>query len=279
MNLTTIKASLVHLFTAGLLTAGLVTLGSCTTSETGNKNTKNAKNQYTEEEIAKFNNLTDIEVLMNTLSELDKIDNFYIKTTGKTTTKAGFIPYNQNTETTLYSINRNMYNNISSTSAFVNHYHTSYTIGNQVYFYDSEDKKTLKTTDLKYKETFGKLPTYSTVFNYIITEADIISSSRVVNADKLEFKFNLNTTTTTKELKKQMKVFGGLSSYPTFEVVMLTIVIDANFRLISFYNHEEYLTNKAPLGDIHCIQDLSSTTYYEDYELPDYKGFLKRANG
>ena len=171
-----------------------------------------------------------------------------------------------------------MYNNISSTSAFVNHYHTSYTIGNQVYFYDSEDKKTLKTTDLKYKETFGKLPTYSTVFNYIITEADIISSSRVVNADKLEFKFNLNTTTTTEELKKQMKVFGGLSSYPTFEVVMLTIVIDANFRLISFDNHEEYLTNKAPLGDIHCIQDLSSTTYYEDYELPDYKGFLKRAN-
>lgn len=279
MNLTTIKTSLVHLFTAGLLTAGLVTLGSCTTSETGNKNTKNAKNQYTEEEIAKFNNLTDIEVLMNTLSELDKIDNFYIKTTGKTTTKAGFIPYNQNTETTLYSINRNMYNNISSTSAFVNHYHTSYTIGNQVYSYDSEDKKTLKTTDLKYKETFGKLPTYSTVFNYIITEADIISSSRVVNADKLEFKFNLNTTTTTKELKKQMKVFGGLSSYPTFEVVMLTIVIDANFHLISFDNHEEYLTNKAPLGDIHCIQDLSSTTYYEDYELPDYKGFLKRANG
>ena len=60
-----------------------------------------------------------------------------------------------------------------------------------------------------------------------------------------------------------MKVFGGLSSYPTFEVVMLTIVIDANF----------------PLGDINCIQDLSSTTYYEDYELPDYKGFLKRANG
>ena len=52
-----------------------------------------------------------------------------------------------------------MYNNISSTSAFVNHYHTSYTIGNQVYFYDSENKKTLKTTDLKYKETFGKLPT------------------------------------------------------------------------------------------------------------------------
>ena len=78
MNLTTIKASLVHLFTAGLLTAGLVTLGSCTTSETGNKNNKNAKNQYTEEEIAKFNNLTDIEVLMNTLSELDKIDNFYM---------------------------------------------------------------------------------------------------------------------------------------------------------------------------------------------------------
>ena len=38
MNLTTIKASLVHLFTAGLLTAGLVTLGRCTTSETGNKN-------------------------------------------------------------------------------------------------------------------------------------------------------------------------------------------------------------------------------------------------
>ena len=106
MNLTTIKTSLVHLFTAGLLTAGLVTLGSCTTSETGNKNNKNTKNQYTEEEIAKFNNLTDIEVLMNTLSELDKIDNFYIKTTGKTTTKAGFIPYNQNTETTLYSINR-----------------------------------------------------------------------------------------------------------------------------------------------------------------------------
>ena len=51
--------------------------------------------------------------------------------------------------------------------------------------------------------------------------------------------YTLKPDQSTENIRKQMKVFGGLVEEPTYESVELTIYIDEAFKLLSFRNNVE----------------------------------------
>lgn len=96
--------------------------------------------------------------------------------------------------------------------------------------------------------------------------------------------YTLKPDQSTENIRKQMKVFGGLVEEPTYESVELTIYIDEAFKLLSFRNNEKYkIVKKVPLlgkTTMNCTQTLYSKIYYTGYDEPDISMFndLKTIN-
>ncbi len=237
------------------------------------------------QKTTKIDGYTDLEIINKVLETLALEDAYYVETTGETAAKC-VINYTQTTNTGVYFKDNKFYNDIASNSSLVNHTHQLLVDGSRVYYYDSDKKdEGLIREDLEnYRKVYGVVPSHDGVFHYVISENNIISSKRSFTENELMITYTLKPDQSTENIRKQMKVFGGLVEEPTYESVELTIYIDEAFKLLSFRNNEKYkIVKKVPLlgkTTMNCTQTLYSKIYYTGYDEPDISMFndLKTIN-
>ena len=125
--------------------------------------------------------------------------------------------------------------------------------GNEIVVYKSSktnpakgDWKQAETQSTQsYIDTSGGLP--SSIQPYIISEKTVISSTNdknniVYNEEDGTYSFtmSLDKQTSVINYSKQVKRTGGLGSYPEFEKITFSVVIDSDWNLISFGVKENY---------------------------------------
>lgn len=115
-----------------------------------------------------------------------------------------------------------------------------------------------------YHYTYGLLP--GEPFIYIINEENITSSEAVVvNADgTYSQKFTLDPVASTYFYKYGMKTRGGLSGYPEFQSIEITVTFDGEWRILSNVMHEVSVVNKGVV--VSSVTDFNTEYYYgEDH--------------
>lgn len=248
----------------------LLSLSSCNTANEGNNNQGDGNKNQGGDVKKIFDGVSDVEILEQSIKNLEKEENYFIEATGKTKAKA-FITYTQNTKTLLYYMNGKFYNKIDSTSALVDHHHELLCQEDIIKYYDSSQKEVLTKTIAEYRSEFGKVPNKRDIFNYRMETDAIISSSRNFQNDKYEITYNIDPEKIGDDLKIQMKAFGDLNENPIFNAITLIIEVDEEGKLLKFKNIEKYSIVKNVLGKpvtMPCTQELESIVYYNNYQTP-----------
>lgn len=255
-----------------ILISNLVMLVSCTKKD---NEIKDPNELPIENSI--LDKYSDYEIISKAMQKNYERDNHLITTEGVTDAKFGFISYTQKTTTSLYFMQDKFYNDISSTSSIVNHYHRLILTSNDVKYYDSDNDNITTTTLDEYKNIYGKVPSHTTFFNYNIDESTIISSKRNFTNKRFEITYNLEPEKAMGDIAKQMMMFGGLSEEPKFKSITLTIRVDEDLNILSFKNVEVYtIVKDIPVvgtSKLNCVQTLNSKVYYNDYSEPDLNEF------
>ena len=248
----------------------LLSLSSCNTVNEENNNQGDGNKNQGDDVKKNFDGVSDVEILEQSIKNLEKEENYFIKATGKTKAKA-LITYTQSTKTLLYYMNGKFYNKIDSTSALVDHHHELLCQENIIKYYDSSQKEVLTKTIAEYKSEFGKVPNKTDIFNYRMETDAIISSSRNFQNDKYEITYNIDSEKIGDGLKIQMKAFGDLNENPIFNAITLIIEVDEEGKLLKFKNIEKYSIVKNVLGKpvtMPCTQELEAIVYYNNYQTP-----------
>lgn len=255
-----------------ILITNLLMLVSCTKKE---DETKDPDELPIENHV--LDKYTDYEIISKAMQKNYERDNYLITTEGVTDAKFGFISYTQKTTTSLYFMQDKFYNDISSTSSIVNHYHRLMLTPNDVKYYDSDNDKITTTSLDEYKSIYGKVPSHATFFNYNIDESVVISSKRNFTNKKFEITYNLEPEKAMGDMTKQMMMFGGLAEEPKFKSITLIICIDEDLNILSFKNVEVYtIVKDIPVvgsSKLNCVQTLNSKVYYTDYSEPNLSEF------
>jgi len=117
-----------------------------------------------------------------------------------------------------------------------------------------------------YNYTYGMLPTE--LFNYIVNEDTITdSSAATLNSDgTYSQEFTLDNTKSTYYIQFAMKTRGGLSGYPTFNKVSLTVTFTSSYEILHCSIIENSTLNKG-------FSMASASTYEIDYAYGDEAAF------
>lgn len=240
-----------------------------------NKSDDNKNDDDTNRDDA-LDKYSDEDIIFKVITKLNDKRNYLVTAKGVTFAKLGFINYEQNTKTSLYAMDDVFYNDISSESTIVSHYHKLLSDGDSIKYYDSDNKKYIECTKDEYKNLYGRIPNYQNVFNYDITKDDIISTSRSKTDKTYIISYVLEPMKVSRDLRKQMVMFGALDKEPVFTYIELKIFIDEEFNITAFENIEKYKIVKTVLGiknTMECTQKLNSTIIYDNYELPNLNDF------
>lgn len=253
-----------------------ICLVSCD-NDPDNTNPNENKPQQTDDEI--INQLTEVEIMAKIQDVINKKDNYYIETIGKTNTKV-LIKYEQKTQTKTYFDKDYVFSDISSKSYIVSRYHKVYSSKDLVSYYDSEkssdENDILLTTRNAYLDDFGIIHSKENFFDLIINDNTIITSKKGKIGDMFVLEIELKEEATEK-LKIQMKEFGSLRSYPKFKKIVLTIKFNKDFEVLCYDSYQEYSINIAVLGTTNCTQNLTSIVKYDNYEKPNIDMYIKKA--
>ena len=222
-----------------------------------NKSDDNKNDDDTNRDDA-LDKYSDEDIIFKVITKLNDKRNYLVTAKGVTSAKLGFINYEQNTKTSLYAMDDVFYNDISSESTIVSHYHKLLSDGDSIKYYDSDNKKYIECTKDEYKNLYGRIPNYQNVFNYDITKDDIISTSRSKTDKTYIISYVLEPMKVSCDLRKQMVMFGALDKEPVFTYIELKIFIDEEFNITAFENIEKYKIVKTVLGiknTMECTQN------------------------
>lgn len=89
-----------------------------------------------------------------------------------------------------------------------------------------------------FRSTFGMNP--REINSYIVSSKTVTSSSCEESEGLFTVTLSLNPQTSTINYKKQVRIFSGLKSDPTFTKVEITFTVDANFNFVSMSINETY---------------------------------------
>lgn len=185
------------------------------------------------------------------LEKVSRLDNYKKETRGVTIAKK-LIDYNQEIHN-VYTADQNEKHLITrSTSTLVNVYHEAYYKDEVVSCKDKEQNDFGDISYDEYKSKYGFFPYDRLLEGFVLNEETIINVELI---EQNKYKISIDGEQGGAYIKTQMKYFGGLSDYPTFSKVEITISIDNNFNPIEISLYEEYQVNKSILGKVNCIQD------------------------
>lgn len=220
------------------------------------------------------------EVIYATIGKLNKTETYTKEATTITKASKGVINYTQETHSKFVRNSDEYYTQSSSHSSFVNSEHEAFYKNNLVaYRQDGSEIKTVEAKD--YASVFGVLPT-KLLSGQIFNQETIIYAKLVSTEDnKYTYNVILDKDLANAALVYQMKEFGGLSSYPTFnDNTEFNFTIDNTYTPISFTATASYTVSVPVLGELPCKEETSGTfaNFNEVVSVPNTAEFNNALN-
>ena len=175
-------------------------------------------------------------------------------TTGSVKAKVLFFDYDISFNSLTYKSGSTFYSKDHSVSSLM-------TVDSEYYMVDSEkllvgtgsDKYDVYTTEEYHKISYP-VNQYM-VMGYVFTDKSIINSELLEDkGDTVKIKYTLDNELGTHLVKKDFKNSGGLSEYPTFKKVNITLAMKRDFTPVSYSIDSEYTASKAFLGSTDANQ-------------------------
>ncbi|QOS39101.1 hypothetical protein DYE49_00980 [Treponema rectale] len=175
-------------------------------------------------------------------------------TTGSVKAKVMFFDYNIEFDSCIYKSGNKFYSKDYSTSIFM-------TIQNEFYMVDKE--KILVSRDMKeynvytmddYHQISYSFDQY-TIMGYVFNNESIRKAELVSDKeDNISIKYTLDNELATNLVKIDLKENGGLSSYPTFDKIELTLSMKNDFTPLSYSINAVYDASKPFIGSSKVTQ-------------------------
>ena len=202
------------------------------------------------------------------------------ETTGSVKAKVLFFDYNIKYDSVTLKSGSTYYSKDHSVSSLM-------TIDSE-YFMVNKDKILVSTEKDKYDvyttEEFHKV-SYTVdqymVMGYVFTDKSILDAEVLEEkGDVVKVKYTLDNELSTHLVKKDFKNSGGLSEYPTFKKVNVTLAMKRDFTPVSYHIDATYTASKAFLGSTEAVQDTDCvfSKIGEQIEIPNEK-FLSEKLG
>ena len=202
-------------------------------------------------------------------------DNYFVVSSGKAFANA-IIVVEQNIRSSFIKNTSDYFEESLTASTFVQDASRAYLDNGSITRYLGKPNGELDGGDYKESEHMS-VPDYlsmmgrnvNSVTNYIFNEQTVLKTTDNSGLGTSSLTRN-NDNTYTLELEldpilsvvnyvKQMKTTGGLSSYPSFDFVHLTVTLDDMLNIVSITNSENYRAN---MGAISAALSSSITSYY-----------------
>ena len=176
------------------------------------------------------------------------------ETNGTVKAKVAFFDYNIKFNSVIFKNGNTFYSKDDSKSSLMN-------VQNEFYMVDNE--KILVSRDLKkysvytlddYHKTSYSFNQYL-IMGYIFNDESIVNSELLSNDDTVEIKYTLDNDLATDWVKLDFKTNGGLSSYPNFKKIEITLKMKKDFTPISYSIHAVYNASKPVVGSTEVTQD------------------------
>ena len=175
-------------------------------------------------------------------------------TTGSVKAKVLFFDYDISFNSLTYKNGSTFYSKDHSVSSLM-------TVEGEYYMVDREkllvgsgsDKYDVYTTEEYHKISYT-VDQYM-VMGYVFTDKSITNSELLEDkGDTVKIKYTLDNELGTHLVKKDFKNSGGLSEYPTFKKVNITLAMKRDFTPISYSIDSVYTASKAFLGSTEATQ-------------------------
>jgi len=133
---------------------------------------------------------------------------------------------------------------------------------------DSGDYSTSSLDD--YLNVYGTYPFDAAIEGYLISEDCVVSVTKVSKNDQTYvFKAVFDNEKSTNNVKIQMKKFGGLDDYPTFDLIEMNFTISSDFTLQKIDLHSKYKAKKVLTTNCEQIYTVTYSNYNENIEVPN----------
>ncbi|MBO4429707.1 MAG: hypothetical protein J5832_07105, partial [Clostridia bacterium] len=209
------------------------------------------------------------------------LDSYYSATTGTISAKVLFIDYLIDFTSDLIKKGNAFYCKEHSASALMN--------VDTEYYLNSNDK-IVHSTDLKNytvysTEDFLKIdysPAQYTIAGLVFTEESILKAELVSNENGvITVKYKLDNDKATHLVKRSMKNTGGLSDYPSFTTVDVTLTMKSDLTPVSYDVALVYDASKPILGTSTATHNFSCTLskINENVEVPNEAFFVEKLGG
>ena len=202
------------------------------------------------------------------VNRLNKYDSYKSVTSGSTIS-SGLIKVTQTIDVTSIK-SEYSYTKHESHSNIVNTVHEAYYHDSKSVYRDknSGDFSTSSLDD--YLSIYGTYAFSNSLEGYSVKEDAIVSVSKINQEDgKYRFMVVFDNEKATNNVKIQMKKFGGLDDYPTFNLIEMTLIISNDFTLSNIFLHSKYEAKKILKTDCEQSYEVSFSNYNEVIDVPN----------
>ena len=176
------------------------------------------------------------------------------KTTGTVKAKVLFIDYNITYDSVTNKNGNTFYYNDNSVSTLL-------TLKNEFYMVDKDKiliSRDLKKYNVYTLEDYHKIsysPDQYCIMGYVFNEQSIINSEVISDKeDVITIKYTLDNELSTNLVKQDLKNNGGLSDYPKYESINITLSMKRDFTPISYVIDAVYEASKPLIGAARTTQ-------------------------
>ena len=201
-------------------------------------------------------------------SKLNEYNSFKAITRGQTVSTS-IIKVTQSISTLAikseYSYTKN-----ESHSDLVNTDHEAYYKDSKVVYRD-EDSKDYSVSSLDdYLNVYGTYPFDAAIEGYLISEDCLVSVTKVSKeGSTYVFKAVFDNEKSTNNVKIQMKKFGSLDDYPTFDLIEMNFQVNSDFTLQKIDLHSKYKAKIVLTTNCEQTYTVTYSNYNEDIEVPN----------
>lgn len=206
---------------------------------------------------------------INYLKRINQFKTYKAVTEGSTKTSMSFFDVTQVINVTaIKSEYSYLYN--SSSSSFYSSQHDAYYHGDKVVYKNKGDSDFTVSTLEAYLDKYGTYPFETRIEGYKVTGDALSSVSKLENdGDNYRFKLSLDKEKSTTNVRIQMKEFGQLDDFPTFESIELTLTVKNDYTPVKIELDSKYKAKKMLDTDCHQTYTVTFTNFNETIEVPN----------
>lgn len=182
------------------------------------------------------------------------LQSYESNSSGTVKAKVAMFDYNINYESCIHKKGNVFYSKDHSKSTFT-------TLDNEFYQIDKEKivaSRDLKKYEVYTVEEYNKMSyamTQYLIMGYVFNDQSIINTEVISDrGEETSIKYTLDNELATKFVKTDMKVNGGLTTYPKFESIQITLVMKNDFTPVSYSIDAIYEASAPIIGSARTTQ-------------------------